>query len=86
MAELALKHTQERQSCSSDPARIQDPRPMENTPFLGVLRGEIPALPRVTGEGEPKPPYLRSPLDLEDILTFKHFGEMPLEISCQSLI
>jgi len=37
-------------------------------------------------EGKPKYPYLSGPLDFEDILTFKYFGEMPPEIICQSLI
>lgn len=43
MAELALKHTQERQSCSSDPARIQDPKPMENTPYTWGAEGGGPS-------------------------------------------
>lgn len=51
-------------------------------------RGRIqtPALAWVTEEGQPEAPYLCSPLDWEDVLTFRHLGEMPLEISCQSLI
>lgn len=67
----------------SPTAQLQDPK---SHPSPGLPRGAIPALPRVRDEGQPEPPYLCSPLDVEDELTFQRFGEMPLEISCQNLI